>query len=99
MAIVVPAPPVLAEEANDPRRLEAKATLERIARDRPEFAAMHLSDIDATEEDVELLGLSFHAQQAALPIFGEEVDVEVDHRHLGPDFVEFSDVQCLCEER
>lgn len=63
-------PPVLAEEANDPRRLEAKATLERIARDRPEFAAMHLSDIDATEEDVELLGLSFHAQQAALPIFG-----------------------------
>ena len=63
-------PPVLAEEKQDPRRMEAAATLEWIRRERPEFAAMHLSDIDATEEDVELLGLSFHAQQAALPIFG-----------------------------
>ena len=61
-------PPVLAEEMTDPRRLEALAALERIRRDQPEFAAMHLSDVDATEEDVELLGLGFHAQQAVLPM-------------------------------
>jgi len=40
-----------------------------LARERPEFMAMHLFDADATDEDVEILGLEFHAQQLALPIF------------------------------
>jgi hypothetical protein len=62
-------PPVLGEEANDPRRLAALAGLERLRREHPEMAAMHLSDVDATEEDVEILGLSFQAQQYAMPIF------------------------------
>lgn len=62
-------PPILGQEDNDPRRLGALATIEAITRANPEFAAMHLSDVDATEEDVELLGMSFHAQQLTLPIF------------------------------
>ena len=62
-------PPIRADEANDPRRLAAIAQHAEMARANPALAAMHLFDPDATEEDVELLGLSFHAQQLALPIF------------------------------
>jgi hypothetical protein len=63
-------PPVLGEEHSDPRRLAAEAEVARIASEMPEFAAMHLSDPNATEEDVELLGMAFGAQQLALPIYG-----------------------------
>lgn len=62
-------PPVLAEEAEDPRRLAAVARRDYMARERPDMMAMHLFDPDATEEDVEILGLSFQAQQYAMPIF------------------------------
>lgn len=62
-------PPILGEEAQDARRLAALAQADMLRREHPEFAAMHLTDVDATEEDVELLGLSFHAQQSVLPIF------------------------------
>ena len=54
----------------DPRRLMAEATVERLLREQPEFARMHLSEASATEEDVEVLGMSFRAQQLQLPIFG-----------------------------
>lgn len=63
-------PPVLADEHHDPRRLAAEAEVARITAEQPEFAAMHLSDPNATEEDVEVLGMAFGAQQLALPIFG-----------------------------
>jgi hypothetical protein len=63
-------PPSIETEQADPRRLAAVAAAEHIKRARPDLAAMHLFDPDATEEDVELLGLSFRAQQLALPIFG-----------------------------
>ena len=63
-------PPILEDEAQDPRRLAAEAELVRLAREQPEFAKLHLSDAAATEEDVEVLGMSFQAQQLQLPIFG-----------------------------
>ncbi len=63
-------PPILEEEATDSRRLAAEADVARLAREQPEFAAMHLLDASATEEDVEVLGMSFRAQQLTLPIFG-----------------------------
>jgi hypothetical protein len=62
-------PPILEEEAEDPRRLAALARRDYMARERPDMLAMHLFDPDATEEDVEILGLSFQAQQYAMPIF------------------------------
>lgn len=62
-------PPIIGHESDDPRRLKALAEAEEFRHAQPEFAAMHLTDVDATEEDVELLGLSFHAQQSVLPIF------------------------------
>ena len=63
-------PPILAEEAGDPRRLAAEAEVARLIAEQPEFAAMHLSDPNATEEDVEVLGMAFRSQQLTLPIFG-----------------------------
>jgi hypothetical protein len=62
-------PPILGEEDQDPRRLAAVAHRDYIARERPDLMAMHLFDPDATEEDVEILGLTFQAQQYAMPIF------------------------------
>jgi hypothetical protein len=62
-------PPVLAEEDVDPRRLNAEATVARLLREQPDFARLHLSEAGATEEDVEVLGMSFRAQQLQLPIF------------------------------
>jgi hypothetical protein len=61
-------PPVLGEDERDPRRLASLAAQERMAKERPELMALHLWDPDTTEEDVELLGLSFRAQQFALPL-------------------------------
>ncbi len=63
-------PPTLETEADDPRRLAAVQQYAYITQTQPELAAMHLWDADATEEDVELLGTDFHAQQLGLPIFG-----------------------------
>ena len=63
-------PPLLAEEASDPRRMAAEAEVARITAEQPEFAAMHLSDPNATEEDVEVLGMACRSQQLTLPIFG-----------------------------
>jgi hypothetical protein len=62
-------PPVLEEEERDPRRLAALAGQERMAKERPEMMALHLYDADTTEEDVEILGMSFRSQQGALPVF------------------------------
>jgi hypothetical protein len=61
-------PPVLAEEAQDPRYRAAVAEQERREREDPDAMTRHLWDPDATDEDVELLGLSFRAQQFVLPI-------------------------------
>lgn len=63
-------PPVLDEEEHDPRRLAAEAYVAKLVHEQPDFAAMHLSDANATEEDVEVLGMAFRAQQLALPVFG-----------------------------
>jgi hypothetical protein len=61
-------PPVRAEEAHDPRYLAAVAEQVRREAEDPDAMALHLWDPDATDEDVELLGLSFRAQQFVLPI-------------------------------
>ena len=62
-------PPVLEEEEKDPRRLAAIKKMEQLAREQPKQMAMHLWNADSPEEDPELLGLDFKAQQAATPIF------------------------------
>lgn len=62
-------PPIAGEDQNDPRRLAAIEQHERMSREHPEMMAMHLFDPDTTEEDVEVLGLEFKAQQLSLPIF------------------------------
>jgi hypothetical protein len=63
-------PPVLGQEKDDPRRLAVLRYFEELARDQPEQFVMHLYDADAAEEDLELLGLDFKAQQLAQPLFG-----------------------------
>ncbi|MGE0385632.1 MAG: sulfotransferase [Gammaproteobacteria bacterium] len=60
-------PPEMANEASDPRRLEAMA---QVAAMPAELMAMHLFEVDATTEDTEVLGLSFRAQQMTLPAYG-----------------------------
>jgi len=62
-------PPVEGADETDPRRLAAIAEKEKLSRERPDLMAMHLFDPDATEEDVEILGLTFRAQQFVLPIY------------------------------
>jgi len=62
-------PPVLGKEEHDPRRLAAEAYVAKLIQEQPDFAAMHLSDANTTEEDVEVLGMAFRAQQLTLPIF------------------------------
>ena len=66
-------PPVLGEEANDPRRLEAIRNLQVMVEERPELMAMHLYDVDATTEDPEVLGLEGRAQSAVVPVIGFHV--------------------------
>jgi Sulfotransferase family len=60
-------PPVLADEATDPRRLEAAREDEQLPAD---LKAKHLYDADATTEDSEVLGMAFHGQQMTLPVSG-----------------------------
>jgi len=60
-------PPILEEETNDPRRLQAIKQYEQIS---PELKAMHLFDVDAAMEDTDLLGMAFHGQQYTLPVYG-----------------------------
>jgi hypothetical protein len=62
-------PPVTGTELQDPRRVGALRRNESLVRDQPEQQAMHLYEVDATIEDVEVLGLEFSAQQMTLPIF------------------------------
>jgi hypothetical protein len=62
-------PPLLGQELKDPRRLAAVERIKRLGRENPEQLALHLYDADATEEDLELLGLEFKTQQLAVPAF------------------------------
>jgi len=59
-------PPVLEEEANDPRRLKL---VEEYARVPAELRAMHLYDADAAMEDTDVLGMAFHGQQYPFPVW------------------------------
>ncbi len=58
-------PPVVASEANDPRR---RAFEEMHASRSREQRSMHIFEVDATMEDTELLGMAFHGQQMMLPV-------------------------------
>jgi len=60
-------PPVAESEANDPRRIAAIQAQGRIPQ---KLQAMHLFDVDATVEDVEILGMAFHGQGYTLPAYG-----------------------------
>jgi Sulfotransferase family len=62
-------PPVAGQEESDPRRQVAIAAAEAFQAARPDIAAMHIMDPDATEEDVDLLGAAGRSQQAVLPIY------------------------------
>jgi hypothetical protein len=59
-------PPILDEEAADPRRLRAVQEMEKTP---PELRAMHLYEVDAAMEDTEVLGMAFHGQQYTLPVY------------------------------
>ena len=60
-------PPMLEEEASDPRRLASAQQMESVP---AELKAMHLYDVDAAMEDTEVLGMAFHGQQYTLPVYG-----------------------------
>jgi Sulfotransferase family len=62
-------PPILAEEADDPRRTAARAGLEAMQRERPEQMTMHLHELDSTTEDVQTLKYEFRAQNFTAPLF------------------------------
>jgi hypothetical protein len=62
-------PPIAGEDQEDPRRLAAIAQHDAAARAYPERMALHLFEPDATEEDIEVLGTDFKAQQLLLPMF------------------------------
>lgn len=61
-------PPVLATEMEDPRRLSMRERIAAMLAADPRQMAMHLYDTDATEEDHDILGLSFAAQHNTLPV-------------------------------
>lgn len=63
-------PPVLAEEATDPRRLASQQLIAARKQHDPDHAAKHIYEVDTTVEDTEVLGLQFRAQQYTLPVFG-----------------------------
>ncbi|MFC3173695.1 sulfotransferase family protein [Novosphingobium bradum] len=63
-------PPVAGEEANDPRRLGMIRSMEIMQRDHPEQMTMHLHEVDATTEDVQILRLDFRAQSFTAPLYG-----------------------------
>jgi hypothetical protein len=60
-------PPRLADEATDPRRLQAIADDEAVP---PLLKAMHIWDADSGMEDSDVLGMAFHGQQYTLPVYG-----------------------------
>jgi hypothetical protein len=60
-------PPILEEEAADPRRLAFAQQLESVP---AAMKAMHLYDVDAAMEDTEILGMAFHGQQYTHPVYG-----------------------------
>lgn len=63
-------PPVLANEMEDPRRMGMLSRLTAMIENNPRAMEMHLYDIDATEEDHDVLGLSFAAQHNTWPVPG-----------------------------
>jgi hypothetical protein len=63
-------PPVLADEHHDPRRLAYIEATAALLEQVPELRAMHIYEVDATIEDVELLGLEFRSQEFMLPVLG-----------------------------
>jgi hypothetical protein len=60
-------PPVGGQESDDPRR---RAFVEAQSQRSAENRAMHIVEIDATMEDTDLLGMTFHGQQMILPVPG-----------------------------
>ncbi len=60
-------PPVLEDEATDPRR---EAEKKRIAAYNAVIKEKHIFDLDSTGEDTEVLGMAFHGQQFTLPVYG-----------------------------
>ncbi len=58
-------PPILANEADDPRR---RAFEESHESRRRRQRAMHIFEVDAAMEDTEILGMAFHGQQMMLPV-------------------------------
>ena len=63
-------PPVLGAEADDPRRVAAARGMEELQARDPAQLVMHLYELDATTEDVWLLGLESKAQTCTAPVFG-----------------------------
>jgi hypothetical protein len=63
-------PPVLGAEADDPRRVAAARGMEELQARDPRQMVMHLYELDATTEDVWLLGLEAKAQTCTAPVFG-----------------------------
>jgi Sulfotransferase family len=59
-------PPVLDQEAEDPRRLQFAQHIDRRG---PGSMAMHLNELDATREDTELLGMACHDQGYTWPVY------------------------------
>lgn len=66
-------PPVLDEESDDPRRVEAVRSHGVMRAERPEQLAMHLWEVDATTEDTDVLGLEGRGQNATVPVTGFHV--------------------------
>lgn len=62
-------PPILGEEAHDPRRMRAAAEIDRLYREDPDMVSRHIHEVDASTEDTEVLGLQFGAQQMTLPVW------------------------------
>jgi hypothetical protein len=60
-------PPILGQEAQDPRRLQAARHYDQ--RD-PEAMALHLYELDATTEDTELLGMACRDPGYTWPVYG-----------------------------
>jgi hypothetical protein len=56
-------PPEAATEADDPRRAAGARTVESFR----DIKEKHLFEVDATSEDLELLGMAFHSPQFMLP--------------------------------
>ncbi len=59
-------PPVLGQEAEDPRRLQFA---DHIDRRGPKANALHLTELEATREDTELLGMACHDQGYTWPVY------------------------------